>query len=204
MLERQNLQTPKGIRAEINNVYRGDETSVIHHLIENGQLNDQQNAAIRKLATRLVEQVRQERKSNTGIDSFLTEYALSSDEGIALMCLAEALLRVPDKATIDSLIKDKLTNPDWRSHRGQSDSFFVNATTWALMLTGKVFSIENAENLMSKAVKKLISRSSEPVVRMAVDQAMRIMSKQFVKGRTIKEALTRAKKKRSEGISFFL
>ncbi len=202
MLERQNLQTPKGIRAEINNVYRGDETSVIHHLIENGQLNDQQNAAIRKLATRLVEQVRQERKSNTGIDSFLTEYALSSDEGIALMCLAEALLRVPDKATIDSLIKDKLTNPDWRSHRGQSDSFFVNATTWALMLTGKVFSIENAENLMSKAVKKLISRSSEPVVRMAVDQAMRIMSKQFVKGRTIKEALTRAKKKEARGYRF--
>jgi RHH-type proline utilization regulon transcriptional repressor/proline dehydrogenase/delta 1-pyrroline-5-carboxylate dehydrogenase len=202
MLDRQNLQTYQGLRADINKVYRGDESEIVSNLIEYGHLSDQQNMAIRKLATALVEQVRQERKSSTGIDSFLTEYALSSDEGIALMCLAEALLRVPDKSTVDRLIKDKLASPDWKSHRGQSESFFVNATTWALMLTGKVLSVENTENLMSKAVRKLISRSSEPVVRTAVDKAMRIMSKQFVKGRTIQEALTRARKKEEKGYLF--
>ncbi|AHE67241.1 proline dehydrogenase [Legionella oakridgensis ATCC 33761 = DSM 21215] len=112
------------------------------------------------------------------------------------MCLAEALLRVPDTATVDRLIKDKIVAADWESHRGQSASFFVNATTWALMLTGKVLSPEKAESVLSKALMKVINRSSETVIRKAVDKAMRIMSKQFVMGRTIKEALTRAKKKK--------
>lgn len=118
------------------------------------------------------------------------------------MCLAEALLRVPDSATIDNLIKDKLAGGDWKSHRGQSDSFFVNATTWALMLTGKVLTPESAQTAVSKSLMKLINRSSEAVVRTAVDKAMRIMSKQFVMGRTIKEALTRAKKKEAQGYRY--
>ncbi len=202
MLDKQSFTIPQGLRAVINDAYRVDELSNITTLIEYATLNPNQVNSARTLATRLVEQVRAERKKTTGIDSFLTEYALSSDEGIALMCLAEALLRVPDNATIDSLIKDKIVNADWSSHSGQSDSFFVNATTWALMLTGKVLAPEKAESVLSKALMKLINRSSEGVVRKSVDKAMRIMSKQFVTGRTIHEALERAKKKEASGYRY--
>ena len=202
MLDRQNLQVPKGIRANINEVYRIDEQTMVSTLIAYATLNETLLADIRTKATCLVEQVRSERKKTTGIDSFLTEYALSSHEGIALMCLAEALLRVPDNATIDHLIKDKLTSADWKSHSGQSNSFFVNATTWALMLTGKVLAPGNEESMLSKALMKVVNRTSEGVVRTAVDKAMRIMSKQFVMGRTIHEAIKRALVKEAEGYRY--
>lgn len=202
MLEKQPMQPENNIRTAINQAYRADELSLITQLCQKAVLEQHQLTAIRTRATHLVESVRVERKKSTGIDSFLTEYALSSEEGIALMCLAEALLRVPDKATIDVLIKDKLAAGDWGSHRGQSDSFFVNATTWALMLTGKVLTPEKAENTLSKTLMKLVNRSSEMVVRTAVEKAMRIMSKQFVMGRNINEALTRAKKKEAQGFRY--
>ncbi len=125
MLERYSAQFPQGTRAQINKAYRIDELTLMTELIEKAALSSEQIVAIRNAATHLVEQVRAERKKSTGIDSFLTQYSLTSDEGIALMCLAEALLRVPDNATIDSLIKDKLTTADWKSHRGQSDSFLL-------------------------------------------------------------------------------
>ena len=202
MLDKRSLQIPQGLRASINDAYRAPELDIVSALIEFGSLDTKQTTAIRNLAIRLVEQVRSGRKKSMGIDSFLTEYSLSSDEGIALMCLAEALLRVPDNATIDSLIKDKISTADWKSHRGQSDSFFINATTWALMLTGKVLSPENAESTLQRSVMTLINRSGEGVVRMAADKAMRIMSKQFVTGRTITEAIDRAKKKEANGYRY--
>ncbi|RUQ89787.1 bifunctional proline dehydrogenase/L-glutamate gamma-semialdehyde dehydrogenase PutA [Legionella septentrionalis] len=202
MLDKRSLQIPQGLRATINEAYRAGELSIVTALLENAELGANQTAAIRQTAIKLVEKVRNERKNNTGIDSFLAEYALSSNEGIALMCLAEALLRVPDKATMDSLIKDKLVAADWKSHQGQSDSFFVNATTWALMLTGKVLAPEKAESILSKALMKVISRGSESMVRAAVDKAMRIMSKQFVMGRTIHEAISRARKKEARGYRY--
>ncbi|WP_058481794.1 bifunctional proline dehydrogenase/L-glutamate gamma-semialdehyde dehydrogenase PutA [Legionella waltersii] len=202
MLEKHSVQVPQGVRAAINKAYRIDELSYITELCEKAALDVQQMKAIKSSATKLVESVRIERKKSTGIDSFLTEYALSSEEGIALMCLAEALLRVPDNPTIDILIKDKLAGADWGSHRGQSESFFVNATTWALMLTGKVLTPEKAENTLTKALLKVVNRSSEAVIRTAVDKAMRIMSKQFVMGRTIHEAISRAKKKESKGYRY--
>ncbi len=196
------LEPPKGLRAKINEAYRADEQTIVSAFITYATLNESMTTAVRNLAVRLVEQVRSERKKTTGIDSFLTEYALSSHEGIALMCLAEALLRVPDNATIDHLIKDKLTSADWSAHRGQSHSFFVNATTWALMLTGKVLAPGKEESLVSKALMKVVNRSSEAVVRTAVDKAMRIMSKQFVMGRTINEAIKRALAKEAEGYRY--
>ena len=202
MLEKQALPLPEGVRAAINHAYRADELSLITELCNKADLEPEQLNAIKNTATHLVELVRSERKKTTGIDSFLTQYALSSEEGIALMCLAEALLRVPDSATIDDLIKDKLAGADWESHRGQSSSFFVNATTWALMLTGKVLTPEKAQSSLSKTLMKLVNRSSEAVVRAAVDKAMRIMSKQFVMGRTIKEALSRAKKREAQGYRY--
>lgn len=202
MLEKKFINTPEGLRGSINQAYRVDELSLVTELCDKAALNLVQLDAIRANATRLVDAVRSGRKKSTGIDSFLTEYALSSEEGVALMCLAEALLRVPDNATIDNLIKDKLAGGDWKSHRGQSESFFVNAATWGLMLTGKVLSPEKAETTLTKTLMKLVSRSSEAVVRTAVDQAMRIMSKQFVMGRTINEAISRAKKKEDIGYRY--
>ncbi len=202
MLEEQFINVPDGVRATINQAYRVDELSLITELSDKAALSQEQINAVRAHAMRLVEAVRFERKKSVGIDSFLTQYALSSDEGIALMCLAEALLRVPDSATIDHLIKDKLAEADWNAHRGQSESVFVNATTWALMLTGKVLTPEKAESTLTKTLMKLVNRSSEAVVRTAVDKAMRIMSKQFVMGRTINEAITRAKKKEEKGYRY--
>src|SRR5687767_11367215 len=121
-----NISTPpEGLRAYINNFYHAPELPVITQLLEAAQLDVKINAAIRNTANDLVEAVRSGRKKSMGIDSFLTEYSLSSDEGIALMCLAEALLRVPDNPTIDSLIKDKIAPANWRSHQGHSDSFFI-------------------------------------------------------------------------------
>lgn len=202
MLEKQILQLPEGMRAAINHAYRVDELSLVTELCDKAALPQHQLIAIKNSATKLVESVRAERKKSTGIDSFLTEYALSSDEGIALMCLAEALLRVPDSPTIDNLIKDKLSGGDWKSHIGQSDSFFVNATTWALMLTGKILTPEKAQTTLTKSLMKVVNRSSEALVRTAVDKAMRIMSKQFVMGRSISEALDRAKKKEAQGYRY--
>ena len=202
MLNPDMLQAPEGLRSDINGLYRIDEATHVAHLIEYATLESQQNQAIASQATRFVERVRAERKNSAGIDSFMTEYSLSGDEGIALMCLAEALLRVPDHQTVDRLIKDKIAGPDWRSHRGQSTSFFVNAATWALILTGKVLAPEKAESVVTKAMMTLLNRSSEAVVRKAINQAMRIMSKQFVMGRTISEALSRSKKKEAVGYRF--
>lgn len=202
MLEKYRLEPPQGLRAKINNAYRCDEPNLLTFLLEQAALSPQQAQTAHDEAASLVGKVRVARKKNTGIDSFLMQYSLSTAEGIALMCLAEALLRVPDNYTIDKLIKDKLLAADWKSHRGQSSSFFVNAATWALMLTGKVLTPESAESTLSKALLHLINRSGEPVVRKAVDKAMRIMSKQFVMGRTITEALQRAQKKEKLGYRY--
>ncbi|PJD93567.1 MAG: bifunctional proline dehydrogenase/L-glutamate gamma-semialdehyde dehydrogenase [Legionella sp.] len=202
MLDKRQLNVPKGLRAQINQLYRASELQVVTDLIEAARLDPDMTHAIQTTAINLVEAVRAGRKKTVGIDSFLTEYSLSSEEGIALMCLAEALLRVPDNPTIDGLIKDKIAAADWKSHQGQSDSFFINATTWALMLTGKVLSPEKAASRLSQVIRTLISRSGEGVVRIAADKAMRIMSKQFVMGRTIEEALKRAKKKEAEGYRY--
>ena len=129
MLQPYHLTIPEGQRAIINQAYRENEFEMVSLLIEKAQLDEQQVKAIRHRAQLLVEQVRLERKKAIGIDSFLNTYSLSTQEGIALMCLAEAMLRVPDQLTLDKLIRDKLTNADWRSKAGQSDSFFINATS---------------------------------------------------------------------------
>jgi RHH-type proline utilization regulon transcriptional repressor/proline dehydrogenase/delta 1-pyrroline-5-carboxylate dehydrogenase len=202
MLENRKLAIPEGLRAQINEAYRAPELQTVQTLLKAAQLDPKMNNAIQDAAISLVTAVRAGRKKNLGIDSFLTEYSLSSEEGIALMCLAEALLRVPDDSTINSLIKDKIASVDWKSHQGQSDSFFINATTWALMLTGSVLAPEKATTRLNQAIMTVLNRSGEGVVRMAVEKGMRIMSKQFVMGRTIKEALKRAKKKEAQGYRY--
>ncbi len=116
------------------------------------------------------------------VQSLLQEFSLSSQEGVALMCLAEALLRIPDKATRDALIRDKISNGNWQSHIGRSPSLFVNAATWGLLFTGKLVSTHN-ETSLSRSLNRIIGKSGEPLIRKGVDMAMRLMGEQFVTGK---------------------
>ncbi|MGH6906791.1 MAG: bifunctional proline dehydrogenase/L-glutamate gamma-semialdehyde dehydrogenase PutA, partial [Aestuariivirga sp.] len=147
--------------------------------------------------------VRAGRRQQGGIDAFMQEYSLSSEEGVVLMCLAEALLRIPDTGTADRLIADKIGGKDWEGHLGQSESLFVNASAWGLMLTGKFMELgRDARTDIGGYLKRLVSRSGEPFIRNAMKQAMRIMGKQFVLGRTIEEALAVARPLEAEGYRF--
>ena len=138
--------------------------------------------------------IREARDRRSAVDAFTQEYALSSEEGVVLMCLAESLLRVPDAATADRLIRDKIGSGDWGSHLNRSTSLFVNASTWALMLSGRVVSLDEAAKWDFAGIwKRLVTRSGEPVIRQAVTFAMRILGRQFVLGRTIGEALRNAR-----------
>jgi RHH-type proline utilization regulon transcriptional repressor/proline dehydrogenase/delta 1-pyrroline-5-carboxylate dehydrogenase len=181
------------VAAAVNPRYLADEAPLVRELADLARLGPQQGEAVRATAVRLVEAVRRNRKRLSGLDAFLQQYDLSSQEGVVLMCLAEALLRVPDKDTADRLIADKLTTADWRSHLGTSESTFVNASTWGLMLTGRIIRPASRDvEQPGKFMQRLVSRMGEPVVRGAMRQAMRIMGHQFVMGRTIGDALKRA------------
>ena len=182
-----------GVARQVNPRYLGDEAELVRELADVARVDASLNASIQETAKKLVEAVRKNRKRLSGLDAFLHEYDLSSQEGVVLMCLAEALLRVPDKHTADRLIADKLSSGDWRSHLGTSDSTFVNASTWGLMLTGRVIRPTSRDvEQPGKFMQRLVSRLGEPVVRGAMRQAMRIMGHQFVMGRTIGDALKRA------------
>src|SRR5258705_11074298 len=126
-------------------------------------------------------------------------YDLSSREALVLMCLAEPLLRTPDAETANMLIKDKLKDADFSQHLGESDSLFVNASTWALMLTGRILKLDEGATDLKGILKRMVTRSGEPVIRQAVTQAMRILGKQFVMGRDIGEALERAEAMEARG-----
>ena len=191
------------IRAKIRETYRTDEEVVVERMIEAARLAPEQSARVQDRAYQLVARVRKADNGKSGIDALLHEYELSSKEGVILMCLAEALLRVPDAVTADKLIQDKLFDANWQSHLGHSDSFFVNASTWGLMLTGKVIKFGKAEKADPGALlKRMIARSGEPVIRKAFNHAMRIMGRQFVMGRTIAEAAERAKANEEKGYRY--
>jgi RHH-type proline utilization regulon transcriptional repressor/proline dehydrogenase/delta 1-pyrroline-5-carboxylate dehydrogenase len=180
--------TPVG--QAINADFLGDEETIVRQLADMARLDPAESDAVQATATSLVEGVRKAPASKTGLDAFLRQYDLSSQEGVILMCLAEALLRIPDDETADRLIADKLRAGDWASHLGDSQSLFVNASTWGLMLTGRIVRLE-ADDVAAPAgaIGRVVSRIGEPVVRTAMRQAMRIMGHQFVMGRTLKEAL---------------
>jgi RHH-type proline utilization regulon transcriptional repressor/proline dehydrogenase/delta 1-pyrroline-5-carboxylate dehydrogenase len=187
-------------RLAINALYRADETEVVKKLIRKAQLSPDLRSKIARRARALVKAVREARLSHGGIDAFLQEYELSSDEGVVLMCLAEALLRIPDADTADRLIRDKIGGANWKKHIGASESLFVNASTWALMLTGRLIGPRAQEkDDLGSAFTRLVARSGEPVIRQAMVQAMRILGRQFVMGRTIEEALDRASDERAKG-----
>lgn len=192
-------------RQDIALDYHLDETAHIDELLDGLPLDDGQYRKIEDQATALVHNVRANRKRFGGLDSFLNEYGLTTDEGIALMCLAEALLRVPDTETADLLIKDKIGTADWDEHIGKGSDLFVNASTWALMLTGKVIGTakKDKENFSpSNLLQKLVKTAGEPVVRSAMHHAMRILGHQFVIGRSIKEAMKTARPQEKLGYRY--
>ena len=177
----------------INAFYLADESATVGELLERARLTAEQADTVSCHATRLVEAVRRNRKKKGGLDAFLKKYDLSSQEGVVLMCLAEALLRIPDADTANRLIADKISAGNWKDHLGTSDSVFVNASTWGLMLTGHIIKPER-EALENPAgyLARIAGRLGEPVIRTAMRQAMRIMGHQFVMGRNIRAALKRS------------
>lgn len=181
---------------KLSSHYLIDEDKYVAQLLELADLGQSQRQEIKKLAQKMVQNVRGQIDKMDGVDAFMKEYDLSSKEGVLLMCLAEALLRIPDKATAEKLIKDKILDADWKSHLGKSESLFVNASTWGLMLTGKIIDVDLEKRGLSKLMDKLINRTGEPVVRQGVYQAMKVMGRQFVMGRTIKEAIKRSAEKK--------
>ena len=181
---------------QINERYLADEETLVRELTEAADPGPAAREKIQGIAAGLVRSVRGHREQEGGMDAFLQQYDLSSEEGVLLMCIAEALLRIPDADTADKLIADKVTSARWQDHLGASDSLFVNASTWGLMLTGRLLGLEDIEKLNpAQMLGRLAGRAGEPVVRTAMRQAMRIMGHQFVMGRTIREALKRSAKK---------
>src|SRR3982750_1482476 len=187
-------------RLELRRAYRNDEEQVAEERVVEARLSKAELGEARAPAGRLVKAVRGHKPS--GVDAFLHAYDLGSDEGVAMMCLAEALLRIPDAHTADELIADKLSGPDWWEKLGASDSSFVNAATFSLLLTGKV--LEGAQDRSDNwkaALGRAVGRLGEPVVRTAVREAMKILGRNFVFGRTIDEALKRSEPEQRQGLS---
>jgi RHH-type proline utilization regulon transcriptional repressor/proline dehydrogenase/delta 1-pyrroline-5-carboxylate dehydrogenase len=178
--------------AAVRAAFLADERLTVARLAEDAAVAGDAAAAIAQLARTWVEGVRNRQHGNPGVESFLQQYDLSTQEGVLLMCIAEALLRIPDAETADLLIRDKLSRGDWEKHLGASDSLLVNASTWGLMLTGRLTRIDSDHARDPKTwYERIVARAGEPVVRVALRQAMKVMAEQFVMGRTIGEALAR-------------
>ena len=186
------------LRSKIRDHSLLDEPSVLAALIESADFSNAFRAEAQARAVRLVKTIRHDSEPGM-MEVFLAEYGLSTDEGVALMCLAEALLRVPDADTIDALIEDKIAPSQWGAHLGKSSSSLVNASTWALMLTGKVL---NEGEGVASVLRGAIKRLGEPVIRAAVSRAMRELGAQFVLGETIEEAVKRGAKRKAQGYTF--
>jgi len=195
--------TPLLGREAISGALLADEDALVAALIEKARFSDEERRRIEAVATRLVEAARAGRHEGGGVDSFLAEYGLSSEEGVLLLCLAEALLRIPDAATADRLIAGTIGLGDWAGHFGHSESVLVNASTWGLMLTGHMVDWgEDGGTDLGARLQRLIARSGEPVIREAMRRAMRILGNQFVLGETIEAALDNAAYERSQGYRF--
>ncbi len=188
------------IRELIRQNNHADESQILRELIEQANLSNEDRTTIADNGAELVRRVRTN-SDPTLMENFLGEFGLSTSEGIALMCLAEALLRIPDAETVDALIADKISSSDWDSHMGKASSSLVNASTWALMLTGRVLSSEDDQGLIN-TLQSLIRRMGEPVIRTAVAQAMKELGRQFVLGETIENAQTRGRAMQNKGYTY--
>jgi len=192
------------LRAAITAAWRRSEPQAVADLLPDARLSPAHAQQCQALAQRLTTALRARtggRGRSGMVQNLLQEYALSSQEGVALMCLAEALLRIPDAATRDALIRDKIAHGHWRAHLGKSQSVFVNAATWGLLMTGKLVST-HSEGGLSAALARLIHRGGEPLIRKSVDLAMRMMGEQFVASETIEAALQHASRRETQGFRY--
>ncbi len=189
------------MRAAITAAWQRPEPECLPMLVQLAHVTDPaQRAAIEAVATSLVEGLRSNKVSG-GVEALVQEFSLSSQEGVALMCMAEALLRIPDNATRDALIRDKISHGDWHSHLGNSPSLFVNAAVWGLMLTGKLTATAS-EKSMASALTRMIGKGGEPLIRQGVHRAMKLMGEQFVTGQTISEALANSRTLEKKGFRY--
>jgi RHH-type proline utilization regulon transcriptional repressor/proline dehydrogenase/delta 1-pyrroline-5-carboxylate dehydrogenase len=193
-----NLVTESAIRQKIRDFYRIDEDLAVEHILPDAEVNMRARSRAWDRARKMVLQIRNDQEGTGVVEALLNEYSLSSAEGVVLMCLAEALLRVPDKGTQDKLISDKLSKGQWSSHLGNSDSLFVNASSWGLLLTGGLVDYANQRNQFG-FLKKTLGKVGEPVIRKAMNIAMKVMGQQFVMGETIEDAVQRAEDKERKG-----
>lgn len=196
--------TAESFFTEISQAYCIDETKYMNALISQLALDREKEAHLKSAATELINTIRAKEDVEDALDALLREYNLTTHEGLMLMCLAEALLRVPDHQTADAFIKDRLHGVDWSSHKGNSDNKLVNFATWGLILTGKITSLDENKNSKKQAniLKRLTQKMSEPLIRTAINKSMKIMGQQFVLGRTIDEALKNGLKQRKKGYSY--
>ncbi|MFW6094654.1 MAG: proline dehydrogenase family protein, partial [Pseudomonadota bacterium] len=193
------LRNPSELRAAVRAAHRVDEAAHVRALADEAALTRQADARVEAHARDLVTHLRAERRRVGGIDALMQEYDLSSEEGVTLMCLAEAVLRIPDARTQDEFIEEKLGAGDWHSHLGASETFFVNASTFGLMLAGRMVSPGETPPV---AVERLLRKLGEPVIRQAVRRAMGILGRQFVLGESIDAALERARDRERLGYRF--
>src|SRR5210317_287943 len=175
------------------------ESQVLERLLNRANLLKSDREAISEYATELVQLIRST-KAPSLMEHFLAEYGLSTKEGVALMCLAEAMLRVPDSETIDALIEDKIAPSNWGKHLGAASSSLVNASSWALMLTGSV--LDDKHPGVAGVLRSMLKRLGEPVIRRAVSQMMKEMGRQFVLGESISQALRRARKMKQKAFTY--
>ncbi len=190
------------LRDAIVSAYSEDETVCVKRLLKAGRLPEDAITRIQQNAHHLISSIRRAKRPKMGIEYFLQQYHLSSEEGIALMCLAEALLRVPDKVTVNALISDKISIGKWRNYLGKSDSLFVNAATWGLMLSGKIFSSNADSKKRLSGILTTFSKGTQPLFRRAVLEAMKILSRQFVMAENIDGALRRARPLEAKGYRY--
>lgn len=200
MLFNDSLITNCPLRQKIRDFYRIDENIAVDHILPLAEVNVSARSRAWERARKMVLKIRLDQGDSGAIDALLNEYSLSSEEGVVLMCLAEALLRVPDKHTQDVLIRDKISQGQWSSHLGHSDSLFVNASSWGLLITGAIVNYSDRRKKDSFGLlKKLIGRLGEPIIRKSMNFAMKIMGDQFVMGESIAAATERAATKEQQG-----
>ncbi|MDQ2802123.1 MAG: proline dehydrogenase family protein, partial [Pseudomonadota bacterium] len=179
-------------RTLLRTLHRQPDAVALGPLLDAATLPTRLGERVDARARLLVRSARAAHRPGAEVTDFLKEYGLGTAEGIALLCLAEALLRIPDAATADALIEDRISAADWVSHLGHADSLPVNASAWAFMLTGRVLAREGADGGVQAMIQRMIRRMGEPVIRTALRRGMRLLARQFVMGRTIEEALARA------------
>ena len=190
------------LRQKIRTYYLAAESRVVNELIDSAHFSAPERQAISEKAATLIKKVRASSRPSI-MENFLAEYGLTTKEGVALMCLAEALLRVPDAQTIDELIEDKISHGNWGIHLGHSESSLVNASTWALLLTGKIVAPADEKGLKI-TLQGLVKRMGEPLVRTAVAQAMRGIRTEFCVGNHHRESKAQVKRTGRRGLHLFL